>query len=202
MGHVDQHAYSVARTNANHFLTRPRLDDAELAEWIQAAYGETPAFQSKERAQAIAEFTQAIDAEAKKVFGDHMTAHNLGGMTLLLTQMVTNIEQAQIPRGQKLDARPPEIKQAVELVTALGEVAKGNRLNSIMQNRLNKGTLIMDALADYAREAALVLPVTLKSQDSRDRLRNTSHGMPAVDLKLCGIAREYTEHLNHCVTSR
>ena len=192
--------YSPKRHNANHFLTRPRLDDSELEEWLIAAFSNKPGFHDYPQNEMLQAIKDEVDKSVKDIFGKNSSIRSMGGITFLLTQMVQNIEEAQGHDHQGKDL-PKVIKRAYDLMLALDQVTKGERLRHSKLEALRHGDEIMNELADYAREVALVLPVTIKDQEVRDRIRSTSRGMPAVDLKLCSIAREYEEHIRPGIPS-
>jgi hypothetical protein len=195
MAHSDKHGPRSHKThNANVFLTRERLDDEEMAEWITAAYGDSDAFKAMDKQEAIKVFAAVVDQNSREIFGQHMSGRSIGGMSLLMAQMMLNVETAH---GYRFDSKtmPAELKDGLLLTAALERLAHGQRLNSVAANALSNGGKIMNALSDYAREVALVLPVTTKDQNVRDKIRTTSHGMPAVDIKFSAIAREYETHL-------
>ncbi len=192
--------YSAVRNNARHFLTRNRLDDEELAEWITAAVGNDTAFKALPKDEAVKMFTAYFDEKSREIFGSEMGVRSMGGIALLVSVMVSNIEKAQ-DHSFTVQTMPQQLKNAYALVKSLELVAKDESLSGAGLNALRSGGKIMDDLADYARDAALVLPFTRGHEEHRDRILSMSRGMPAVDIKLSGIVREYNEHLRNSIPS-
>ena len=200
MGHTEKFNRSgtgrrVLHNNADFFLRRERLDDEEMAQWIIAAYGNTPEFKAMEPQEAIAAFSAVVDKNSREIFGQHMSGRSLGGMALMMAQMMQNVETAQ---GFRFDAQamPVELKNGLLLSVALEHLAQGKSLSRVGVNALNNGGRIMEALSDYAREVALVLPFSGKDSAAlRDKIRMTSQGMPAVDIKFSSIAQEYETYV-------
>jgi hypothetical protein len=197
----NRRSQSTGQHNAEHFLYRERLDDAELSEWITTAFGQIEEFRQLKPEQAMAIIKNTLEKKVKADFGEKASLRSLVGMMVMLDTMVTGIEAAQGNMFDRKKQMPAPLRHAYELMSSLICATESKPLNRIGMDRLRNGGKILDEVGDYAREAALVLPMTLKSQDARDQLRPYSHGMPEVDIKFSFMAREYNEHIRPSIPS-
>jgi hypothetical protein len=192
---------STGQHNAEHFLYRERLDDTELAEWITSAFGHTEEFRQLGPEQAVGIIKDTLEKRVKADFGEKASLRSMLGMMVMLDAMVTGIEAAQGNMTDRKKQMPAPLRHTYELLSSLICATEGKPLNRIGMDSLRNGGKILDEVADYAREVALVLPITLKSENVRDQIRPYSREMPAVDIKFSFMAREYNEHIRPNIPS-
>lgn len=183
---------AALRRNAHHFLTRERLSEEELNEWIEAGFGDKLRSCNCPYEQMRDRFKEELGKECQDFFGDHTSLRTAKGMAFMLATMVSTIEEAK--SADFHTSRTPATPYC-GLLNALQVLAAGEQLNYSGRELVRHGEALLGQMSDYAREAALVLPVTLKSQAARDAIRTTSRGMPAIDLKFSAMAREYAQHI-------
>lgn len=205
MSHADSprnrsRSHSVTRHNAHHFLTRERLNDNELDEWIHTAFVAGREEYRDAPQLAVQAFRQEMERVTREVFGEDMSLRSIGGLVLCLDQVVRGVSKAQgITFNRK--SLPSVLEDAYKLQAAVRCIDEGLPLSREGLKCLRYGGEILDAVADYAREVALVVPITTRDKTVRDAIRPISHGMPAVDIKFSFMAKEYNEHIAPSIPS-